>query len=176
MRLPEAKLAAVAKNVLEMMAFTFEKPGDYPGPCADAVRARVGFRGPCEGWVEVTTSRAVIGGLAANMLGQDDGEPPGEQQQLDALGELANIICGNLVQEFGGPAAVFNLTAPQMQAGPPPSVEAALETVTRVKIPLEEGWLEATLVVTTPVPAPSAASAPDDACACAAAAAGGSQP
>ena len=52
----------------------------------------------------------MLPGLAANMLGVD--EAPGSAEQADALGELANVLCGNLLPAIAGEQHVFILEAP----------------------------------------------------------------
>ena len=36
------------------------------------------------------------------------------EEQLDVLCEIANVICGNMLPEIGGPRAVFNIEPPQL--------------------------------------------------------------
>ena len=76
---------------------------------------RVTFAGPLAGSVTVRVSDDVAATLAANMLGVDvvDGSDP---LVRDALGEMANVICGNVLPEVAGRAAVFHLGAPQALA------------------------------------------------------------
>jgi CheY-specific phosphatase CheX len=50
--------------------------------------------------------------LAANMLGQANAPP--EEQQHDALGEVANVVCGNLLPRIAGAKEVFQLGPPQL--------------------------------------------------------------
>ncbi len=73
------------------------------------VATAVAFRGPLTGRLVLRASGCVLPTLASNMLG-DHGAPASLQR--DALGELANVICGNLMPEIGGTAAVFHLSAP----------------------------------------------------------------
>ena len=49
--------------------------------------------------------------IAANMLGVD--ETPSESQQDDALGEIINVICGNMLPNISSPEAVFDVGIPQ---------------------------------------------------------------
>ncbi|HOW17863.1 MAG TPA: chemotaxis protein CheX, partial [Phycisphaerae bacterium] len=100
----EQTIARVAREVLETMAFALVLP-DEPAPPDDGpvVRARVDFEGPFCGSVSLTVPEALVPELAANMLGEDDPAAPSPQQQQDALGELANVMCGNLVQALAGP-------------------------------------------------------------------------
>lgn len=74
------------------------------------VAVTVSFRGPLSGRLVLRASSTILPGVAANMLGAD-GEYPFAVQR-DALGELANVICGNLLPMIGGAEAVFVLSAP----------------------------------------------------------------
>ena len=74
------------------------------------VAVTVSFRGPLSGRLVLRASSEILPGVAANMLGAD-GEYPLAVQR-DALGELANVICGNLLPMIGGAEAVFVLSAP----------------------------------------------------------------
>jgi CheY-specific phosphatase CheX len=82
---------------------------------------RVAFAGPFTGALALRVSEDVATALAANMLGVDavDGA---DRLVHDALGEVANVICGNLLPELAGRAAVFHLAAPERIA---PEADAA---------------------------------------------------
>jgi CheY-specific phosphatase CheX len=74
----------------------------------------VSFSGPVRGTLLVAISGDILPILASNMLGEE--EAPSDLQQKDALKELANVICGNLMPQIAGPTAVFNLGEPQIRA------------------------------------------------------------
>jgi CheY-specific phosphatase CheX len=73
----------------------------------------IGFFGPINGTLVLQLNGDILPILAANMLGED--EPPPLLQQHDALKELANVICGNLVPLISGTEAVFDLGEPQIR-------------------------------------------------------------
>ena len=72
---------------------------------------RVDFDGPWAGSVVVRMSEAVLDAAAANMLGI--AAAPDDAARRDALGELANVVCGNVLPAIAGRAAVFGLQAPR---------------------------------------------------------------
>ncbi len=72
----------------------------------------VDFHGPMNGKLVLRLYGNLLPGLAANMLGTD--EPPTPNLQNDALGEIANVICGNMLPEIAGFKAVFQLSTPQI--------------------------------------------------------------
>lgn len=148
MHVSEAQLAAVAKEVLETMAFTFEMPGEEAPESTDLLRATVGFRGPFGGAVSLALPRSMMPDIVVNMLGVGEDEIPPEQDQRDAIGELANVICGNLVQVLAGPQPIFDLAPPKIDI-PPLHADAKKGAVTSTRIPLENGWAEVSLILHT---------------------------
>ena len=74
------------------------------------VAVTVSFNGPLSGRLVLRASSEILPGIAENMLGADAEYPAAIQR--DALGELANVICGNLLPMMGGAEAVFVLSAP----------------------------------------------------------------
>jgi CheY-specific phosphatase CheX len=146
----EGMLIQLATEVLESMAFTSATP-EAPARQQDeaTVSAAVAFTGPFSGRVLLTAPQVMLPCLASNMLGLEPDELSTDQQQYDALGELANVMCGNLVQMLAGPEPVFTLASPEVhpdEAGVPRPMPQG-ET-TSVRVPLEEGWVELTLVIT----------------------------
>ncbi|MEP6779778.1 MAG: chemotaxis protein CheX [Gemmatimonadaceae bacterium] len=104
------------------MAATFEElglvvPDLEPSAEQSAVRmdfaASVSFRGPISGRLVLRASRTVLSELAENMLGSDNMRD--ELMHQDALGEVANVICGNFLPQVAGANAIFVLSAPQWQ-------------------------------------------------------------
>jgi CheY-specific phosphatase CheX len=73
----------------------------------------IDFFGPIHGALVLQLNGEILPDLAANMLGED--EPPPLIHQHDALKELANVICGNLMPLISGSEAEFDLGAPQIR-------------------------------------------------------------
>ena len=73
----------------------------------------IDFKGPVRGTLLVVINGDILPGLASNMLGEDDA--PSALRQEDALKELANVICGNLLPLIADPAAVFDVGEPKVQ-------------------------------------------------------------
>ena len=74
------------------------------------------FCGPFGGEVVVAVSADLLSAIAANMLGDEQRVSPA--QELDALGEVANVVCGNLLPAIAGEQAAFRIGAPEVAAGP----------------------------------------------------------
>ncbi len=71
----------------------------------------VDFYGDFHGRVVLNVSNDLLPIVAENILGDD--ETPSENLQLDALGEVANVICGNVLPMIFGEQSVIRLSAPQ---------------------------------------------------------------
>jgi CheY-specific phosphatase CheX len=87
-------------------------PGAPPGaPLAHAVRVTFADAAGATGALVVAVSDDVAVALAASMLGVAPARTDAAARG-DALGELANVVCGNVLPAVGGRAAVFHLGAP----------------------------------------------------------------
>jgi CheY-specific phosphatase CheX len=100
-----------------------------------SARASISFAGPFVGNLVVTAHGDLLPRISANMLGQD--KPPALSEQLDALREISNVVCGNLLPSLAGSDAIFDISPPAVAnpVGPALQVEKAAE----VEIGLEEG-------------------------------------
>jgi len=72
----------------------------------------VTFSGPVDGMILLTLSGPILPVLTANMLG--DELPTTEAQEIDALKEVCNVICGNLLPNLINEDAVFDIHPPQV--------------------------------------------------------------
>lgn len=75
----------------------------------------VEFKGPFSGNLLVKVCGELLPILTANMLGEEDVPP--KSLQYDALGEIANVICGNLLPCIAGSKDFFHVGAPKMVKG-----------------------------------------------------------
>ena len=116
------------------------------------------FRGIFSGRLVLTVSGPILAVVAGNMLGQDESEITREAQ-LDALGEVANVICGNVLPEIAGDRETFALTPPMLlpEVSGPPTVWAGV--VGAVRVGLDEGCAEVKLYLEGEVPAEARAEA-----------------
>jgi hypothetical protein len=132
-------LARTAGGVLERLAFLLSVPpeGGEGGAGLPRTRARVSFRGPFSGTLEASLSDDLLPLLAANMLGLDGDEEVDPEHRRDALRELVNVVCGNLLPEIAGSTAVFHVGAPEIldpQAGPETNGKGRAEAVARMLV------------------------------------------
>lgn len=113
-------LSEVAGETLEQLAFIFSFPEEADSTAileSEITGAQVAFSGPRQGELLLVVSSSVLPELAANMLGLEDGEVVLEDQQKDALKEVVNVICGNLLPHIGGVDAVFDIQPPAILDG-----------------------------------------------------------
>jgi chemotaxis protein CheY-P-specific phosphatase CheC len=72
----------------------------------------VDFEGPFSGKLLVRVCGGLLPIIATNMLGETD--VPSKNLQYDALGEIANVICGNMLPEIAGSNHTFHVSAPEI--------------------------------------------------------------
>ncbi len=118
-------LVDAATETFEQLAYFFAEPRPVdtfdPGS-VDGVVA-VAFSGVSNGGVVLQLAGGILSSLASNMLGLESSAT--EREQRDALGEAANVICGNVLPRIAGTTAVFALGVPQ----PFDSWQAALDAL-----------------------------------------------
>lgn len=111
---PQAPLRAAVISTFEELGFLFPTPvADLP-PAAGRL-ATVRFHGAVTGRMELCVSDSLLPVLAANMLGIS--ESPVQVLQDDALRELSNVVCGNVMPAVAGVEAVVHLDAPVLTPG-----------------------------------------------------------
>jgi hypothetical protein len=125
-----ASLLQAATSTFEDLTFLLptERLDERQAKAGLAAEARVDFAGPLTGTLLVRVHGELMPVLAARMLGAT---APGPILERDALGEIANVLCGNVLPRIAGGAAVFSLRSPAVTNGiiapaPPPAPTAAV--------------------------------------------------
>jgi chemotaxis protein CheY-P-specific phosphatase CheC len=145
----EKILYRVTEEVLGKLAFIFSFPQEdrevMTGPAASA---SVSFTGPFSGRLLMRISETVLPDMAGNMLGVEKNETTAEHH-YDALKELINVICGNLLPRIGGRKAIFNVGTPQIISDdiPDPAALTAL-----AKMEMDEGECDLFLFIQGDLP------------------------
>jgi CheY-specific phosphatase CheX len=105
-------LFQAATSTFESLALLYPEPRSTDGAEFLPLEASfcVTYHGAGEGRVVVGVTAGVLPALAENMLGS--AAAPDTRLQRDALGELANVVTGNVLPMVNGAAAVFRLDAP----------------------------------------------------------------
>jgi len=133
-------LYRVTEDVLGKLAFMFTFSEDERELIeSDSVlTASVSFEGLYKGTLVMTISDHVLPELTGNMLGIEEDETSTSEQQYDALKELLNVICGNLLPEIAGKEAIFKVGMPQIYLKQAPSF-SGLTSVSSAKLAIEDG-------------------------------------
>jgi CheY-specific phosphatase CheX len=140
-------LPDVAEQTLEDLAFMLPMPGEEtPPPIVNGVTVVVRFRGPLSGILMLTVDAGMLPILAANMLGLEEEDGAMLDHQYDALRELANVLCGNLLPAIAGKAAEFDVQPPTVLAkGADADIPEGLSMVGSARLALDAGASEITL-------------------------------
>lgn len=136
----------VAEDVLEKLAFlfSFREEERHSMDYGSAVVASVSFTGQFEGRLVMAISSEVLPELAANMLGIE--EETSMEEQQDALKELINVVCGNLLPELAGRKKLFNVNAPQiLSLDETQALAEEKRPAATAKLALEEGQCDLVL-------------------------------
>ena len=100
-------------DVIEKMAFMFVEEAEDDEKEADgALKAEMQFSGAYGGSVIIAVSHETANELASNVLGVDPDDENIEELRNDALRELLNVTCGNLLTAHYGEEPVFDLSVP----------------------------------------------------------------
>ena len=104
-------LHLAAARIFEDLCFMTEDESPRDGGDSDRQSVTVRFSGDMHGALVVAVTDDVLRSVVENMLGDDD---PSNETARDGLGELANVICGNLLPMIAGDQAVIALQAPEL--------------------------------------------------------------
>lgn len=110
------KLEKTVADVLERFTFMFTEMPDEAVEAwsGESLYATITFEGDVSGALCITAPDVLCREIAANVLGVTDPDDITPETGEDALKELLNIICGELVAELYGTRAVFDLTVPSL--------------------------------------------------------------
>jgi hypothetical protein len=143
-----SSLEDAAVSTFEQVVFLL--PDTPPDETQRAVGVRavatISFSGPADGVLQVHACEGLLPRLTANMLGD---EVVNEPLQLDALGEIANIICGQLFPHLAVDRA-FIQTPPEVVVccGPAPAPGGA--PAAAVELGLESSRADIVLYLSLP--------------------------
>ena len=122
-------LLDVSTQVFETSAFMAVYPPEVTNLQTEfpPVAAAISFAGPTTGRLILAVSPEILSPLATSMLGLDISDEVSETGQTDALLEVLNMMCGNVLTEIYGSKPVFDLYPPEPISGE--EAQALLETV-----------------------------------------------
>jgi len=116
----KAALSQAVRDVFENLCFMLPTPtpsgASIPPELGSLSRVvlAVDFSGAGRGSLHLTLPDSMIASVASSMLGEDG--PLELSEQYDAVCELANIVCGNVLPLIAGERAVFDLASPRVIA------------------------------------------------------------
>ncbi len=116
-------IGEVFESVLQNLAFMFvesveketlenmDSPQDVP---EKYVKASMAFSGPSRGWVNLMVPEELAKELAANIIGKELDKNISQRHLQDALKEVLNVTCGNLLSAVVGTKQVFDAASPAL--------------------------------------------------------------
>lgn len=110
-------ITGVFCEVVETLAFMFADPADKEDIETDSpecIKVRMSFSGAKCGRLELAAHTELCAQLTANVLGLDLDDALVRTQADDALKELLNVTCGNLLTALAGQDPVFDLSLPEI--------------------------------------------------------------
>ncbi len=105
-------------TVLEDLAFLFSDPVAVDELTFDDqsfVQASMQYTGSDQGQVSLVLPKRLMPMIAANILGLDEDDDLVHDKASDAVGEMLNIVCGQLLTTVFGDEPVFDLSPPVVQ-------------------------------------------------------------
>lgn len=134
-------LTRVFTDVLEQMAFMFgdrSSPEEFQACFDEMILARMDYRGDLRGTLWLAVPVAMCPELAANFLGTDPENAVERRIYVDALKELLNVTCGNVLTAIAGEEPVFDLTVPEVTELTDSDREAILEDESTAFLTVDE--------------------------------------
>lgn len=122
------RIGEIIVGIIEKQAFLLGEPAgrdELAGELDGGFKAAVNFSGHASGNLRLLASQATCQELAANVLGVDE-EDIDDAAARDAIGEMLNVLCGNILTELAGEDPIFDLTPPTVEAAGADDWEAAL--------------------------------------------------
>lgn len=113
MSVKQASLTDVISEVVEELTMMMVEKAESFEDFHPSLCGFIEFKGIVSGRLTVECTSDFSNSLAGNLLGLDESEVT-EGHGWDAVGELLNIICGNLVTKMFDDTTPFRLSAPQI--------------------------------------------------------------
>ena len=111
----EEELCDVFTTVADTMAYMFAERAtadELPDSVDDAVESMISFSGPQNGSMLLALPKEMCVELAASALGVGRDDPDIAEKGIDAVKEMLNVICGNMLTRIAGSKPVFDLSVP----------------------------------------------------------------
>jgi CheY-specific phosphatase CheX len=121
---PTTLTTAISEVIENLTMMVVEEPESCEG-FVPQLKGDIEFTGPVNGSLSISCSEGLSQKLAANLLGIEQDNTETQASSWDALAELLNVVCGNLVTSLYDSSKPFNLSSPQINVIEPaePSVD-----------------------------------------------------
>ncbi len=143
----------VFSSVLESLAFMFAEradKGDLPPADGTSLAVRMRFAGPFSGTLALTVPEATCTELAANVMGMEPEDKAAEEHAADALREVLNVTCGQLLTALAGEEPVFDLSVPNADRQPAAHWDATLQQPETLAFLVDESPMLLTFTMNAP--------------------------
>jgi CheY-specific phosphatase CheX len=110
---PTTLTAAISEVIENLTLMVVDVPETDEG-FIPQLRGGIEFTGPVHGSLTIECSEILSQKLAANLLGTEQDNMETQANSWDALAELINVVCGNLVTSIYDSDRPFNLSSPQI--------------------------------------------------------------
>ncbi len=143
----EAELYRAAVLTFEDLCLTLptESLDDRQRSAVPIAAVSLTFKGSSNGSLVVMVSSELLALLPANMLALDG--PVAKRDQFDALKEVANVICGNMLPGVTGSDEAFQISPPEPVNIPEMLAPAAPRPTAEVHIGIEQGRADLLLYI-----------------------------
>ncbi len=104
-------------DVLEQLVFIFAEPApkaELPTNAESVLQVNINFTGHMSGKLVLMSPESVCAEMAMNMLGANSTEEISAADAHEAIKELVNISCGQLLTALAGNGPVFDLSPPDI--------------------------------------------------------------
>ena len=143
----QSELFRTAVSTFEDLGFMFLQPETDEDSRNSPVEAVVSvtFEGPVRGSLFLAVYGNLLPTLVANMLGEDGAFS--NSQLCDALGEIANVICGNFIPLMAGRTSVFRISSPRVVKTEEWMCCMGDPSIAQVRVLMEKGYADLMLTL-----------------------------
>jgi len=112
--LTQENITELVSSILETMAFVFVEPSGQKVDVSELRHSKISYFGAEESaHLFLSASDGFLVELASSMLGAEPDEIDASVEGRQALNELANIVCGEVIHSIGGEERVFSQGLPE---------------------------------------------------------------
>lgn len=104
-------------KVMEEFAFMFTEmveKEDIVTSESDYVQSTMAFKGEVDGVISIAVPESMCSEIAANVVGLSIDDERIVALRKDALNEVLNVLCGNLLTNLVGEKPIFSLSIPEI--------------------------------------------------------------